>query len=165
MITKEQLAASMTRECDISLHLFTKLSPASYDYRPTEVQRTTLDLLRYLSVCGIGGIRSMSERNWKLFGELVTEAKAMPPEAFPAAMRKQKREIEEFFASTSEETLDTQEAPVMPSGTMPLGAAILNGPFKWLTAYKLQLFLYAKATGASDIGSANAWAGIDRKKP
>ncbi len=43
-----------------------------------------------------------------------------------------------------------------------LGLAILNGPLKWLTAYKLQLFLYAKACGA-EIGTANAWAGMDWK--
>jgi hypothetical protein len=88
----------------------------------------------------------------------------MPASEFPAAMDRQKRDIEYFFASTSEETLATQQAPVMPSGMLPLGAAILGGPFKWLTAYKLQLFLYAKATGARDIGTANAWAGIDWKK-
>jgi hypothetical protein len=51
----------------------------------------------------------------------------------------------------------------MPGGgELPLGAALLNGPFKWLTSYKLQLFLYAKANGAA-IGTVNAWAGMDSK--
>jgi hypothetical protein len=57
--------------------------------------------------------------------------------------------------------LETQMAPLPGGGTRTLGLAILEAPFKWLTAYKLQLFLYAKATGASAIGTANAWAGVD----
>ena len=39
--------------------------------------------------------------------------------------------------------------------------AIMSGPLKWLTGYKMQLFLYAKATGA-EIGTSNAWGGYDR---
>ena len=53
----------------------------------------------------------------------------------------------------------------LPTGVIQnLGLAVINGPLKWLSAYKLQLFLYAKATGARDIGTSNAWAGIDWKK-
>lgn len=161
MITKDQLAASLTRECDICRHLFTKLGPAAHDYRPSPGQRSTTDLLRYLSYCGIAGVRSMAEKNWKIFAERAERAKEMPAAEFPAAMDRQKREIEAFFESVSDQTLGTQEAQVPGGGTLPLGAAIMSGPLKWLTAYKMQLFLYAKATGA-DIGTVNAWAGIDR---
>ncbi|MFN2635722.1 MAG: hypothetical protein ABR585_01670 [Gemmatimonadaceae bacterium] len=163
MITREHIAGGMTRECDICIHLFEKLGPDAFDYRPSEGQRSTLELLRYLSGCGIGGLRALAGSNWKLFGQTLERTKDMPPQGFPSAMKTQRREIEEFFATTSEETLATQMAPTLPSGTMPLGAAILWGPFKWLAAYKLQLFLYAKATGAHDIATANAWAGIDWK--
>ncbi|HXC24902.1 MAG TPA: hypothetical protein VNU46_03230 [Gemmatimonadaceae bacterium] len=163
MITKDQLAASMLRECDIIQHLFTKLGPDALTYRPSPAQRTTLELLRYLSICGTAGIRCMSEANWKLFSGFAERAKEMTAEEFPAAMQRQSEEIAAFFASVSEETLETQEAP-LPGGTMlPLGLAILNGPFKWLASYKLQLFLYAKAAGAVEIGTANAWAGADRR--
>jgi hypothetical protein len=103
----------------------------------------------------------MAEKNWKIFAERAERAKEMPAAEFPAAMDRQKREIEAFFESVSDQTLGTQEAQVPGGGTLPLGAAIMSGPLKWLTAYKMQLFLYAKATGA-DIGTVNAWAGIDR---
>lgn len=161
MISKEQVAAGMIRECDICCHLFSKLTPDAYTYQPSASQRTTIELLRYLSVCGIAGIRSLADRDWKRFGEHLDRAKGMPAQGFPAAMDRQKAEIAAFFASVTEETLETQQAPVPTGGTEPLGLAILNGPFKWITAYKLQLFLYAKATGAAEIGTANAWAGID----
>lgn len=163
MITKEQLAAAMTRECDIAKHLFTKLGPDSTEYKPTPGQRSTLELMRYLSICGIAGIRCLDESNWKLFGEYVERAKGMKSDEFPAAMDRQKREIEDFFSSVTEKTLETKDAGLPIGGTLKLGEAIMGLPLKWLAAYKLQLFLYAKATGASEIGTANAWMGIDWK--
>ena len=163
MITRDQVSSAMTRECDICLHLFSKLTPDAWDYRPSDSQRTTLELLRYLAGCGIGGLRAMASSDWKLFNEELARNKEMQPEGFPAAMTRQKQAIEQFFASTSEATLETKEAKMPGGGTLPLGVGIINGPLKWLAAYKLQLFLYAKATGAHQIGTANAWAGIDWK--
>lgn len=164
MITKDQLASSMTRECDIAIHLHGKLGAESWDYRPTPGQRSTIELLRYLAMCGIGGIRWFSEGRLDLWKEHQARVAEMPREAFPDEMRRQKREIEEFFAGVTEETLATKQAKLPTGDTMPLGAAIMNGPLKWLTAYKLQLFHYAKVTGASEIGTANAWAGIDWRR-
>jgi hypothetical protein len=103
----------------------------------------------------------LAENNWKLLGEYSAKVKDMPAEDFPAAMDRQEGEIAAFFASVSEQTLETQKAPLPGVDPLPLGEAILGGPFKWLAAYKLQLFLYAKVTGATQIGTANAWAGID----
>lgn len=163
MITKEHLAASMAHECDVVLHLFSKLPEGALDYRPSAEQRTTLALLRYLAVCGSAGIHCMVHNDWKAFGGFTERVKEMTAEGFPAAMELQKKEIRDFFASVSEETLRTQEAGVPGGGILPLGAAILNGPLKWLTAYKLQLFLYAKAAGATELKTSNAWRGSDPK--
>jgi hypothetical protein len=162
MITKEQLAEAMGRECDIAIHLFSKFTPQGYDYRPSEGQRTTTELLRYLAICGIAGLTCMRENNWKLFSEIFgARVKEMPPEGFPAAMEQQKSEINAFFAGLTEEALATQDS-ALPGGTpMPLGAAILNGPAKWLPAYKMQLFLYAKAAGAEGLKTSNVWRGTD----
>lgn len=164
MITKDQLAQSLARECDIAIHLFSKLSPDAYEYQPSPEQRTTVALLRYLSICASAGIHCMLHKDWKLFAEYRERMKEMPAEEFPAAMERQKQEILDFFASTSEETLRTQEAP-MPGGGMllPLGQAIMEGPLKWLAAYKMQLFLYAKATGATELKTSNLWRGVDPK--
>lgn len=162
MITKDQLGASMLHECKVALHLFGKLSPDAYDYRPSPRQRTTTELLRYLAICGIAGTRCMADADWKLFAEYRARTNEMRPEEFPAMMERQKGELDAFFRSVTEEMLEMQDAPLPGGGMQPLGAAILNGPLKWLAAYKLQLFLYAKASGA-EIGTANAWNGIDWK--
>lgn len=162
MLTKDQFAAAMLRECDICVHLFSKLGPEAYGYRPGEKQRSTTELLRYLAICGIAGATCMRDGGWKHFAAFSERTKDMPPEAFPEAMARQKAELETYFATTDEETLRTHIAPMPGGGELPLGEALLNGPFKWLTSYKLQLFLYAKANGA-EIGTANAWRGMDWK--
>lgn len=162
MINKDQLAESMLRECDILIHLYTKLPEGALEYQPSAEQRTTLALLRYLAICATAGIRCMVQADWKLFREYGERVAEMPAADFPAEMERQKKEIADFFASISEETLATQEAP-MPGGgvKLPLGVAILNGPFKWLAAYKMQLFLYAKAAGATQLKTSNLWRGTD----
>ena len=165
MITKDQLAQSFARECDIAIHLFTKLSPDAYGYQPSAEQRTTVALLRYLAVCASAGIHCMVHKDWKLFAGYRERVENMPAAEFPAAMERQKQEILQFFASTSEEALRTQEAPMPGGGMLPLGFAVLEGPLKWLTAYKMQLFLYAKATGATQLKTSNLWRGTDPKPP
>ncbi len=163
MITKDQLSAAMLRECDICVHLHSKLPAGALDYRPTDKQRSTLELLRYLAICGIAGLTCMAEADWKRFAEFSERVADMAAADFPAEMERQKASIEAFFVGLNEAALETQAAPLPGGrGTTTLGLAILNGPFKWLTAYKLQLFLYAKACGA-EIGTANAWAGADRQ--
>ncbi len=164
MISKDQIAASMMFECDVAKHVHTKLTPQSYDYKPTAGQRNTLELLRYLSICGIAGIQSLYQSNWKTFSTYTERASKMAAEEFPASMELQKQEINSFFDSVTERDLETKDALLPIGGTQLLGQAILDLPFKWLPAYKLQLFLYAKATGTADIGTANAWMGIDWKR-
>ena len=164
MISKEQISASMLFECDVAKHVHTKLTPESYDYKPTGGQRSTLELLRYLSICGIAGIQSLYQSDWKVFSKYVERSANMKAQEFPAAMDLQKTEIKEFFHSVTERDLETRDALLPVGGTQLLGQAILNLPFKWLPAYKLQLFLYAKSTGVSDINTANAWMGMDWKR-
>lgn len=161
MISKDQFAHSLARECDIIVHLFSKISHDAYDYRPSAEQRSTLELLRYMAICASAGIHCMLHKDWKRFGEYRERVKDMPAAEFPAAMDAQKQEILGFFASVSDEALRSQEAP-MPGGAMlPLGTAVMEGPLKWLAAYKMQLFLYAKASGTTQLKTSNLWRGVD----
>lgn len=165
MITKDQLCAAMTKECDIAVHLFGKLPPDSYDYRPSPKQRSTTELLRYLSLCATAGLASMDQSNFRIFGEIMARNADMKPEAFPAEMQKQKAEIEKYFAGLTEEKFENHETIIPGGGKAALQVALLNGPLKWLTGYKLQLFMYAKASGNEAIGTANAWGGFDWPPP
>lgn len=162
MIAKQYLLDGMLHECTVAQHLFTKFRPEGFDYRPSGEQRTTTDLLRYLSVIGIAGTTCIADRDWKRFAEFIARTAQMPASGFVTAMDRQKAELVAWFAGVTEQDLETRQGALPGGGTLPLGAALMNGPLKWLTAYKLQLFLYAKAAGAYDIGTINAWAGIDK---
>src|ERR1041384_306999 len=52
VLTKAELIASLQNEVRILLHLASKIDRAQLDYRPTPKQRSTLELLRYLSIMG-----------------------------------------------------------------------------------------------------------------
>lgn len=161
MITKSDLLDSMLHECTVAQHLYSKLRPESLEYRPSPTQRSTAELLQYLSVIGIAGTTCMAERDWKRFAPFSERAKAMTSDGFVEAMDRQKAELIDLFKGLTEERLATQEAPIPGGGVQPLAVALMNGPIKWLTAYKLQLFLYAKASGVHEIGTPNAWRGVD----
>lgn len=162
MISKDQLSAAMQRECDICAHLYTKFDQAGFDYRPSPEQRSTLELMQYLSHMPVTAMTAMKNADWSTFGPKAATAAQMPAGDFPAAMAQQKAAIAEFFANVTDEQLATQTAP-MPGGRgeSTLGHAIVTGPAQWFPAYKLQLFLYAKQAGNKALGTSNAWRGMD----
>lgn len=161
MIAKEHLAHAMMEQCDICIHLAGKFTPDGYDYRPSPGQRNTVELMQYLSFAMSTALGVFRDGDWGVFRTAAEAAKALTPAEFPAAMLKEKAAIKAFFDSVTEEDLETRMAMLPGGGTAPLGVAILGGPFSWFPAYKLQLFLYAKAAGASEISTSNAWRGRD----
>ena len=51
-LTKTELIASLRNEVRILLHLAGKVEPSMLDFRPTQKQRSTRELLQYLSMIG-----------------------------------------------------------------------------------------------------------------
>lgn len=82
---------------------------------------------------------------------------------FAAAMDKQ----QEFIAKTINAFKDKDFAAVdreMPWGApCKLGQGLINTVLKPLVAYRMQLFLYVKASGRHDLGPAQCWVGVDPK--
>lgn len=161
MITKNDILASIRHESDVCKHLFTKLPEGSMEYRPTPGQRSTLELLRYIAIIGIAGARGMIERNWSAFGPYKERIAGMTAEEFPAMMDLQMRELEEYLGAFSDEEFASKTMQLPTGGEAPLDLGLFNSVIKWLTAYKMQLFLYAKSNGRDDISTINCWAGID----
>src|SRR4051794_24721446 len=52
VLTKPELIALLQKEVRLLLHLTTKIDQDSLDYRPSPKQRSTLELLRYLTTMG-----------------------------------------------------------------------------------------------------------------
>ncbi|MHC5012743.1 MAG: hypothetical protein ACYTG6_17650 [Planctomycetota bacterium] len=165
MITKEQLLASMRHETNVIKHLATKVPPDAYDYRPTPGQRSTLELMRYMTSMAVVPTAYAIRGHWNDAEAWEKEAESVTPDTFAAAMDRQMERI-----GTLMEEVDEGEAPTrpakMPWGTeTTLGAGLVDMVVKCFAVYRMQFFLYIKASGASEIGSANCWVGVDQPQP
>ena len=166
MITRDQLIASMRHETNVIKHLATKVPAGKLDWRPTPGQRSTIELLQYLTTCAIVPTKAMIARNWDDAETLENASKDVTPENFAAAMDRQMQGVEEAIRAIPDEDLLTRAATA-PWGTPTvLGISLVDYCLKPLVAYRMQLFLYAKESGAADIGPADCWVGVDApKKP
>jgi len=162
MITQEQYLESIQHEINVCKHLYTKITDAMLNYRPTPGQRSTLELLQYLSGCGIVPIRGILSGDWPGVHAAIEKTKELRVQDFCAAMDRQMQEIREVIRGIPEADFAAREV-VMPTGQKSrLGPALLNYPFKFLAAYRMQLFLYIKANGRAELSTYNCWMGIDK---
>lgn len=161
MLTQDDILDTLLREIEITRHLATKVPAGGYDYRPTEGQRTTLEVLRYLCFCGIGGARAMADGNWDGYKQWQSECAELSAEDVPAALDREAQALRDFFAELTPAAFDEQVAKTPLGEELPLGRALLEISVKWMTAYRMQLFLYLKAAGNEEIWTPDCWAGID----
>jgi hypothetical protein len=131
------------------------------NYRPKEGVRSILELLQYLSFIG-----SAMPAYWlkkddidmnTFFSSASSVAKAMPHEQFLTVMEEQILTIRNLFDQISEEDLLNREVAYPWGVKAPLGEAIMSTSIKWLTAYKLQLFLFIKLADDQKLTTADAW--------
>ena len=161
MLNKDDLLDSLLREIEIARHLSTKVPPGGLEHRLSEGQRTTLELQRYLCFCGVGGADSMYRGSWDGYKEWEARCANLKAEEIPAALDQHADGLKGLFAEISAEQFDTQAAKTPLGEELSLGRAMLEIPLKWMTAYRMQLFLQAKAAGNDELWTANCWAGID----
>ncbi len=162
VLTRAELIASLQNEVRILLHLAEKIDPANLDYRPTPKQRSTLELLRYLSMMG---------------PTLVQYALADPPDAAiwtTAAEAADTRNFDQTLSviASQKDAYATLLADVSDAdfraeingfdgNKTSRGALITNMVLCGCAAYRTQLFLYLKACGCEELGTMNLWAGVD----
>lgn len=134
-------------------------------YRPSASQRSMLELMRYQSMCGLGGAHAMRDGNWDQYRVLAKESEAMEPGGFEAAMDRQAEGLRTFFGELTDEAFETQTAKTPMGEELPLGRTLLELPLKWMTAYRMQMYLYCKQAGNEDIWTPNCWVGVDMERP
>lgn len=168
MPSKQDLTEAMTFECEVSNHLFAKLPRedwhATLEWRPSPGQRSTAELLRYLSYCGIGGSLACVGGSFAGWKQVAERGEQMSPDDFPAAMERQKQEISDLLATLSEEDLAARRVKNPLGKEMSLGRALMDMPLRWLVGYRMQLFLYARALGAG-VWTPDCWYGVSVERP
>ena len=91
VLTKEELIASLQNEVRILLHLASKIDRSQLDYRPTPKQRSTIELLRYLTIMGPNLVPAIKTGAFDgaAFGASQAAANAMNFDQVLAAIEKQ----------------------------------------------------------------------------
>jgi len=170
MHSATQILSSIKEEINIIKHLYGKIRPGEMSFSPGEKMRTVDELLRYISYLGISIAdwhkRTIEGKDSKgLFQKYVEEAKAADLANFPKIMDEQYEKIAAILSTYTENDLKNKQCKTFTGGEVPLGEVTINTILKYFTAYKMQLFLYIKQAGQSELDTYNCWAGMDRPPP
>ncbi len=165
MPAKDHLLSQILEESRIIRHLATKVTSDDIDYRPSEAQRSTLDLMRYLTTCAMVPAKAGVTGNWEHAEAIEKASKSVTPETFDSAMEDQENALKAIFETITEDDFENKNA-VLPWGpTKKLGEAMIVLALKPLVAYRMQFFLYLKASSHPELNSANCWIGVDPQPP
>ncbi|MEO8097036.1 MAG: hypothetical protein ABI811_05000 [Acidobacteriota bacterium] len=160
-LSKADLIASLQNEVRILLHLTTKIDKSMLEYRPTPKQRSTIELLRYLSIMGPGLVPAIKTGTFDgaAWGTATAAAAAKDFDAIVADLAKQS----DFYASAVGEMPEASFAePLEMFGrTNTRGYHLVNLVVSGHAAYRTQLFCYLKACGKDDLNTSNLWGGVD----
>ena len=74
-------------------------------------------------------------------------------------------ELKKLFDSIPHKDFVEKNITLPDGRVVSLGRGILDSAHKWLTAYKMQLFLFEKGAGNEKIGTWNCWRGKDKVAP
>ena len=162
VLTKPELIASLQNEVRILLHLASKIDRARLDYRPTPKQRSTIELLKYLSVMGPTLVQFvMAETpDAAVWTAAVQAAEARDFDETLAEIARHPDAYARLLADVPDADFRAEIDGIDGSKTTR-GAAIVNVVLCGCAAYRTQLFLYLKACGREDLGTMNLWAGAD----
>ena len=162
ILTKSELLDALQKEVRILLHLAGKIDRSQLDYRPTPKQRSTLELLQYLTYMGPMLLRYAK-------GEKV-DADTWPPVVKAAGARDFDQTLAAIEAHQDtyaalvgdmEEGAFRAEVPAFDGTKTTCGAFIVNHVLCQCAAYRTQLFIYLKACGREELNTSNLWAGVD----
>jgi len=162
VLTKSELIESLQNEVRILLHLASKVDDRSREYRPTPKQRSTTELLKYLTIMGPALIEAAS--NGKFDPAVWTEhqkaAEARNYDQTITALQAQPQQYAALLNAMSDADLRT-EIDMFGGGKTSRGAFITNLVLSGCAAYRTQLFLYLKSCGHDELSTYNLWGGRD----
>jgi hypothetical protein len=161
VLTKSELIGSLQNEVRILLHLATKIDRKQLDYRPTPKQRSTIELLKYLSIMGPALVQAAKAGTFDVAVWTAAQqaAEARDYDQTLAAIAAQTDSYAKELGAMSD--ADFRVEIEMFGNKTTRGAFIVNLVLCGCAAYRTQLFVYLKACGREDLSTMNLWAGID----
>ena len=166
VLTKNELLGSLQKEARILGHLTDKVEPSMVDYRPTPKQRSSLELMRYMTIMGPQLIQAAKSGSFDFnaWTEASKAAEARNWEQTVAVLKKQGDEYAKLFSDMSDEDFRA-EMTGFDGNKVSKGAFIVNLVIGGHAAYRTQLFCYLKACGRDELSTYNLWQGVDAPAP
>jgi hypothetical protein len=161
VLTKAELLASLKHEVHILVHLAGKIDPAKLDYRPTPKQRSTFELLKYLTVMGPLMVQSALSGKFETeaWGEASKVAAGRDLQGTIAAIQAQPDTYDKLLGPVADSVF-REEISIFGTPSSR-GAFLVNLVLGGYAAYRTQLFVYLKACGREELTTMNLWAGVD----
>ncbi|MCC6465879.1 MAG: hypothetical protein IT463_11115 [Planctomycetes bacterium] len=159
MIDKQTILDSMLKEFACIEHLAAKVQPGTENWRPSPGQRSTLELLRYLTVCGVGPIKAGAKGDWEIGKKMHDASEKLALQEIPAALKRAAADLKAVMAEIPSGDFQGKTVKRPNGDVMSLGRLLLDTAFKYLPAYKMQLFLYLKQNGHANLNTFNVWRG------
>jgi hypothetical protein len=161
ILTKSELIDSLQNEVRILLHLASKIDRGQLAYRPTAGQRSTMELLQYLTVMGPALIRAVMAGAFDgaAFAAEDRQARTLDFDRTLSALAAQRETYAALLADISDD--EFRQSITMFGRQSTRGAILVNLVLCGCAAYRTQLFLYLKACGQEELGTINLWGGRD----
>ncbi|MBY0376297.1 MAG: hypothetical protein K2Q23_20040 [Bryobacteraceae bacterium] len=161
VLTKQELIACLQKEVRILVHLCGKVEPGMVDYRPTEKQRSTVELLRYLTLMGPVLVKSIRGGSFlaEEWGAGLARTQELEFGAVVKELEGQAALYETELGSWSDAELREEIELFGNKGSR--GSHIVDWVVCGHAAYRTQLFCYLKSCGRAELGTMNLWGGMD----
>lgn len=161
VLTKTELIGSLQNEVRILLHLATKIDRDALDYRPTPKQRSTLELLRYLSLMGPLLVQAAKDGAFDPAAWTAAQ-KASDARDFDQTLDVIAAQADQFTTLVGDMSdADFRVEIEMFGRKATRGSFIVNTVLCGYAAYRTQLFVYLKACGRHELSTMNLWGGMD----
>jgi hypothetical protein len=161
VLTKAELIASLQNEVRILLHLMGKVDRSKLDYRPTPKQRSTLELLRYLTMMGPMLVQAAKDNSFDTEAWSAAEgaANGLDFDQVTAAIKGQTERYAAMLGDLSDADFRAEVEIFGPKTSR--GSFVVNNVLSGCAAYRTQLFLYLKACGREELTTWDLWAGME----
>lgn len=160
MSHKQNLLNSIEKEIGVVKALHSKITPEMLSYSPYEGMRTTEQLLQYLTWCSSSTISYFfledKSKAGEIYNKIYQESKTVNYDNFKQRMDDELLKIKDLFEQFTEEDLLTKEVLLPWQQPMILGQALTETIIKWLSGYKMQLFVYMKQNGIK-LDTGDCW--------
>jgi hypothetical protein len=166
VLTKAELLNTLQKESRILAHLASKVEPSMVDYRPTPKQRSSLELLRYMTIMGPQMVQAAKSGSFDVasWTEATKAAEARDWNQTVAVIKGQGDEYAQLLSDMSDADFRV-EMPGFDGTPVSKGAFIVDLVVTGHAAYRTQLFCYLKSCGRDELSTYNLWQGVDAPAP